>query len=530
MDSLFDNKKAPDAGPDFTGGFGGTSGQPAASSYLLRPLASNDPKKKPYGDLGTVGVARATPTTATSLGEGARRAVSNAIRGGMDFVDASTGRLEGGLNALTLPARYVAGQAVDAIRGFNGQAPRADAGTPLAGVSLPRPFDFSKSAGGAGGSASPDSSPPDFSNVRSGSTAMLGQPLPRPGAALSAASTPAGGGADLVPGLRTLDGRAGSAASGIGGFGENVYDNASIARLTAGAGAPLSAVPTQSAYVPVGASPQIQRPTFGGNPVGASIAIPGEAERKLEMALDGSTFMPARSRGARAAQAQRVDGLLQRANLGDQLAAQANNAQLEASTRTNITQMGEAGQNYRTELSDAGQTQRTAMGEQGANMRAQLTLNRPEYMTDGSGQVNYVQNGVARPVLTSDGQPMRSRNVGGLSASEVKDAYEKARQAVIDTTPMGQQPDFTALAQSPVGRAFASLFEGPAGPLPRLQRVGQPDEYRQSILHSFSQGQSARAPSTPAERARVATSRGFRVQPDAKGVALVEIDGQWWPL
>jgi hypothetical protein len=102
MDSLFDNKTSYGAGPDLTGGFGATSaGQPVGSPSLPHPVASNDPKKKPYGELGTVGEARATPTAATALGEGARRTRGNAIGGGMKFATFATGNLETVVNIAT---------------------------------------------------------------------------------------------------------------------------------------------------------------------------------------------------------------------------------------------------------------------------------------------------------------------------------------------------------------------------------------------------------------------------------------------
>lgn len=436
-------------------------------------MASNDPKKKLTGTLGTVGDVRATPTTATSLGEGARRAVDNAVVGGMKFANYATGNLESGINALTLPARYLGGQAADVARGFAGKEQRANAGTAVPGVSIPRPFFSSPTAGGGTGGAG--TSAPDFGNVTGGSSSapVIARPAtpapvlpasPTGTAATAGASPPAGGSADPQPfinaqGQRVMAPAGVSVTRGANGNPVFTATGESVAAGNAALAAPVPAV----------AAPQIQRPTFGGNAVGASIGIPGEAERKLEIALDGATFAPARSRGARAVQAQRVEGLMQRANLGDQLAAQANNAQLDANTRTNIAQMGEVGQNYRTELNDAGQTQRTTIGEGGANARAKLAqegenfrlLNRPEYTPDASGNINLLQNGVARPVTDAQGKPVTSAaRKGGMTADNVLDAYDKARKAIIDTTPVGQQPDFTALAQSPVGQAYAQLFAG----------------------------------------------------------------------
>ncbi|MFA5899711.1 MAG: hypothetical protein WC829_11430 [Hyphomicrobium sp.] len=159
-------------------------------------------------------------------------------------------------NTLSYPGRALGGVAADAFNELAGRAPRYDAGQTPQGMIAPQvssPFAVKRPALPAPiapANAAPAPAPP--ARPVSPVDPRI-QPWNSPASAVPSAPNAAA----LVPGMRTLDGRAGGLASSVGQFGENVYDNASIARLNArSAGAyALPAAAPAAAPVVAGAAP-----------------------------------------------------------------------------------------------------------------------------------------------------------------------------------------------------------------------------------------------------------------------------------
>ena len=278
------------------------------------------------------------------------------------------------------------------------------------------------------------------------SSAPLPVPAVRPGPVVGA---PAGGRTDPASGagqaFTNSLGKHAIAPLGVtvakDAAGRPVFD-ASGARLAAAGVAAPAAVAAPAVSVQ-GTSPQIQRPTFAGQAQGARIENPDEAQRRLEIALSGAAFAPARNRGARAAQGQMIDAIAGQTTQRNQIEADANRAQLDASTRTHIAQMGESGANYRAELVDAGDSQRMREAQEGETLRERLKIERPAYTSDGQGRYLEVdKHGIARPVVDARGEPVRMQLEGELTPIVRLDSLLKQ----LDSEQQSLQPNAERIA------------------------------------------------------------------------------------
>lgn len=242
----------------------------------------------------------------------------------------------------------------------------------------------------------------------------------------------------MVPGMRTLSGQGNveelnqqtgarapytiagqqrqSVASSRGRFGENVYDNASIERLT---GKPIDQVRKEAAAGAVGfqrglpavGSPVANHVSAVGGGQGASIKNPGEEERRLENALSGATFRTARSRGARAQQDGMVRGLMDLYGQRQQIEADANRNQVNANTALAVEGMrsdtaiedgnADRAANLQRTMVDA-DLQREATTAQGRRFARTLTT------TNGTTSV-VRDDGSVTPLTDAQGNPVRER-------------------------------------------------------------------------------------------------------------------------
>jgi len=316
---------------------------------------------------------------------------------------------------------------------------------------------------------------PDFGSVRPPTRAMApattsNAPKVAP-PAQGPAATAAGGGGSAPTGrvLGTFTGKNGTRTI-------TEADAATLAgRLPTASGpvvmGPNGSYATSSGGAPAGAGaapalPTLPRPTYAsGGGQGAVIGMPGsgpEGERaKMLSALNDQIrgIGTANTRGKRDLLANLLRQQSELTSQSGELANRRDIAQLQADTSLTTTRMGQEGEDYRAVLGETGDTERALLSQAGENYRL---LNRPEYTAGADGNYTLVQGGVARPVTGADGQPFKAagKDNGGLTAANVIDAYDKARQAIVDTTPMGQAPDFSALDATPTGQAYTALFAG----------------------------------------------------------------------
>ena len=420
---------------------------------------------------------------------GLRRAIGNA-----------QGSVEGVLNVgvdvankITAPARRFAGNATDFTRELTGNVARPDAGQPAQGMS---PFALPRLSPTATAPVTTQPNPAPMPNpgpatpgvgalpayltpttTKAAAPASV-TPARNPASqATSAGATALTGGVSAplpAPSLKSIDGRPGGLASSVNAQGNNVYDNASIGRLTernasqgTGGAQSFGGTPAPAAGMSAPVTPMIQRPNTGGASV-ATIGIPGEAERRLQIAVDSATFSPARSRRARALQAGLVDNIYGRANAMQEQAAQGVRDQHAASTSTNIPGMEQDGQNARAQLGDQGESNRAALQEQGDSRRAALQedganfrlANRPEYQTDVDGVMNRVANGIALPVSDEKGNPLRTVTVQQQKANERRhDVLDSISARAVDSLPVGRNATYKEIQAARAQAAMTNGFE-----------------------------------------------------------------------
>lgn len=224
-----------------------------------------------------------------------------------------------------------------------------------------------------------------------------------------------------------------SLASGVNAQGNNVYDNASIARLTE-RNAP-GGVPAQS---------------FGGLPMpfmtaapaiaptqAPAVAIPRPARAdaynvrqadqntgKIASALEDAAFRTGlrANRGSRSAADAQASILQTLAQLGGQrlgVAAGIAGGDRDTTAGLDRTSMTETGANQRTALADTGDTIRAGMKAASDERVAQLgtlaELNRPTQVTDASGHLLRVSGATSAPIQGTDGQPVRVPLEGAIT-------------------------------------------------------------------------------------------------------------------
>lgn len=389
------------------------------SGVLKRPPSSGKAvgTQKPStlaSPYGTLGIARAT-SPAFEVGQQARQGFNSAI----DMAKKAGGAV---VNTVTLPTRVGMAVAGDAASGFLGRPLSAPA-QQAAAVARPRPAAVApaampvKPSAPAAGTALPVG---PYAGGRADPSAAAGQ----------AFTNSQGKPAVSPPGVavsQDANGRPVFTASGE-----------SVAQTGGGPAAPA---PVEDAP----AMPSIARPQYVDPAPGAVIANPGssdEAQRRLEIALSGVTFESARSRGARDAQATMVQGLFAHAGRNAEIAGANQRAQLDATTRTDLTRMGQQGEDYRADVGQASETYRTRLEDAGDTLRdreaqaaqterARLDLLRPRYVTDADG--NYVAlSGTGASPISVDGKPLRApptKEDGSITPALALDSLTKQLEA-----------------------------------------------------------------------------------------------------
>ncbi|HHA2772129.1 TPA: hypothetical protein ACOEQZ_001315 [Stenotrophomonas maltophilia] len=423
--------------------------------------------------------AAPAPAAGTRFGRGLRTWADETEKVHRRTVNAGLGAAEGLANAALAPGRTLGGFARDAVSGFNGTE-HPDAGKPLnLRVTLPRLS--AAAAAPAAGAAS------------GGSPAAPAATAAAPGPVGAAAASPQGptvivndgtvGAPEnpylkadpkaLVPGMRTLDGQPGGVASRIGEHGENVYDNASLARLgqnenrnTLGAfdARTVGGLPASLPVVGAGAA--------GTGAVGAVIGIPGEAERRAAMRQSElATDLRTKGRGSPS----------MRRALVDQYQAEQGNAVSMANNAAKIaSDEGLAGASLAARSAEAGAdrqlrglglaadiAQRNQQGQQVARM-----------LTGADGNAYGLTNdGTVRQITGADGKPFRGATdaAGAITPKVRLDFLGEQRKSINDSLGLSAEEKASALAD--VDAQIATLLGGnqvpQGGPTPPEAAIAQ---------------------------------------------------------
>lgn len=299
-----------------------------------------------------------------------------------------------------------------------------------------------------------------------------------------------------TPVLRTLDrtrenpnGRPGSVASGRGAFGENVYDNASIARLQGGGQAAPSAT-TFSAVAPATAGPQPRRtlaqeePELRYDPA-PSRTLRGdlhgaEQERQqLATTLDRQIDRLSRRADTRSERAllgelvgqrtgltgRRVDQVTGLETTGAQIGAQS------AQQAQALTADAAQGRFSRRLGGDIEAARLDSAEREGTANRAA----RRDLVTTADGSYGVVDaGGNLRPVTGPDGSVAQAPQVDRLAPKDVLSAYGRQYDAIIQSTFGDRQAAAPLLAEldaSLLGQRYLKELGGKAAP-EGMTRVG----------------------------------------------------------
>lgn len=393
-----------------------------------------------------------------------RRLFDSTVDAGKQYANSATGNLETAANAVTLPARTLGGAALGVEAGFTGRN-NPNAGNPIRGLSIPRPF-----------STAPASTTLARPVDSSGMTSTIMRPvrsLPPVTAAAapaavagltSARPVPQGPSNDVRPDRRltvpgataTFDLRPGDANTFTGGNG--------VTRPVPGLLNAEAAPVTPGVQRTLTAPPLLQRPQMASTPQTAAIEIPGEAERRREIAIGGALFKPASTRSGRALQQAQVEGI--NANFQQQrtLADGADARTLAARTQANVAGMNNQNENYRAELDQAG---RTADRDTDAALRREELANRNRQVMStlraADGTTSLLRaDGTLTPVMGADGKPFREQGElrGQLAPAEVMKAYTDQRNAVLGSESLGPriQEQLDALDSSPLGQRYQAVL------------------------------------------------------------------------
>lgn len=387
-----------------------------------------------------------------------------------------------------LDKAFAPGQRVlpDVVASYNAGAPTA------AAPRRPAPKPAAASAAAPAAAASLER--PGRFNV-TGSANTVPVPLARGAVAAPVAD---GGGSGPAPGgapastLRTLDrsaanpnGRPGSVASSVGAFGENVYDNASIARLQPAAGGGVAAqsfggaVPTMSPAAPQQQVPTLTLPrSLHGDLSGA------ERERQaLAGALDARINTLGRQADNRSKRALLGQLIAERAALTgrrmDQVTGlQTEGARLEAGAATNAAQIA-------AQVGGGNADREQRAGEAGLNAslrREELTAlgQRANSVLQGEdGTASLLrQDGTLAPVTGADGNPFRMAKApatGSVTESDLFDAYRSEIAAVNENTLLSEEDRIARLSEVDGRPEYAPVLQRlrgaqPAGGAPTLEQ------------------------------------------------------------
>nr|WP_294979204.1 hypothetical protein [uncultured Pseudomonas sp.] len=245
----------------------------------------------------------------------------------------------------------------------------------------------------------------------------------------------------------------------------------------------------------------------GGQAQAASIGIPGEEERRLENAVSGALFRTARNRGQRAQQEGLVRGLFDQYGQRQQIAADANRAQLQANTDRAIESQRAA-----TALEAA------ALGRDADLQRAQLEadtqreLGRPDprritrTLTGGDGTtVALSEDGTVRTLRDEAGRPIRGVEEGAVTPRVQYETLAKEREGLVSSFEL--QP--------------ASSEDGKVDP--RTARLQEIDQQMAALANPTSAAtNAARKAGVPAGYQLVGTKDGKNVYRDASGKTFIE--------
>lgn len=442
-----------------------------ARSAGLSPLGSVSERPRPQAAAsGATSSARPQPL-GTQIGGAARGALQSAVNGARAVGRAALATEQGVVNSATYPLRNAGGIARDAGNALLGRPPSPNAGQPLPGLDFSRPLI-------------PSPMRADFSDVRaSASTAARPQPrlaAPAPAAAPAAAGSPPPGA------MTTLDGRPGGLASGVDpATGARIYDNSSIARLTArqpslavpanvatpaaaGTAQPVAAVGAAGALAPRPQPVVIEPPQTTAGAVaprgrqGGIIENPNDSTLdKLERALTSAAgrgspqnrrLMAEAILGEAAGRREERAATLRAQDGVDQTYAQAVPQAVENDAQRRM-QAAQFNGNAVLEQQNAASRERIAM-------RPQATISA----TGGLGLVS--DDGRYTPVRDPSGRPVavpRPATPGALGADDLLKAYSDQRTAIQQSlsTPEEKRAQMATLDADPL---FASLRGGAEGP------------------------------------------------------------------
>lgn len=445
-----------------------------ARSAGLSPLGSMTERPRPQA------AAPGAPTSArpqplgTQIGGAARGALQTAVNGARAFGRAALATEQGVVNSATYPLRNMGGIARDAGNALLGRPPSPNAGQPLPGLDFSRPLI-------------PTPIRADFSDVRGGaSTAARPQPQLATPAATPARAAPAAAGSQPPSGITTLDGRPGGLASGVDPTtGARIYDNSSIARLTArqpslaapaaavapaaaGTAQPGAAVGAAGALAPRPQPVVIEPPPATAGAVaprgrqGGIIENPNDSTLdKLQRALTSAAgrgspqnrrLMAEAILGEAAGRREERAATLRAQDGVDQAYAQAVPQAVENDAQRRM-QAAQFNGNALLEQQNAASRERIAM-------RPQATISA----TGGLGLVS--DDGRYTPVRDPSGRPVavpRPATPGALGADDLLKAYSDQRTAIQQSlgTPEEKRAQMAALDADPL---FASLRGGAEGP------------------------------------------------------------------
>lgn len=413
-----------------------------------------------------------------------------------------------GANAITYPLRAAIGVGEDAHRALYGQAPRANAGQPSAGFSMPalqRPgtpaavaaSPAAAPAGAGQGGGTPTGAPaatalshPSFAGVRGGNESSAPTSLVNQGVTVTGADgTPRklSYGA-MVDGVPTF-------SDGTGSTPRTVSDE-QIADL----GSRLNVAPAANLAMPLAsdaagrtlstedgvrlAASRLQRPGSSA----PNAALQSMLARSEANAIASGDWRSASGTVAHNLGVDATSGTPRQRRIAEQqLAALQTGAQQRAQTAAE-----QAGANERTAASEAGANARTAATEAGATQRAALTRPVGQTVPLADGTLGILHPGGTVTAATgADGKPVKTAKTG---------ADQQRTQAIIDQLNKGAQQQLAALTKQ--------MLPGPDGTVAQVA----PEQVQQI-------------------RAQQAQLMGLNPQVNPKTGELVGyINGQWMPL
>lgn len=441
-----------------------------ARSAGLSPLGSISERPRPQSG-GTSAPSSARPQPlGTQIGGAARGALQTAVNGARAFGRAALATEQGMINSATYPLRNAGGVARDAGNALLGRPPSPNAGQPLPGLDFSRPLI-------------PSPLRADFSDVRGGASSAA---RPQPQIAAPARAAPAAANTPTPSGLTTLDGRPGGLASGVDpATGARIYDNSSIARLTARQ--PSLAAPTNVAAPAVagaaqpGASagaagalaPRPQPVTIEAPPATAGAVAPrgrqgGIIENPNDSTLDKLQRALTSAAGRGSPQNRR---LMAEAILGEAAGRREERAATlraqDGVDQAYAQAVPQAVENDAQRRMQAAQFNGNAVLEQQNTASRERMAMRPQATISATGGLGLVSDdGRFTPVRDPSGRPVavpRPATPGALGADDLLKAYSDQRTAIQQSlgTLEEKRAQMAALDADPL---FASLRGGAQGP------------------------------------------------------------------